>query len=278
MKCYYHETADVTGQCPSCSKFLCKTCLDEYGTGFCKDCTAKKYRKFCDDFKDKLKLKIKFQHEKIKLVKGVVKKAIIRMILHYLILFPFQLLAIAWVIITVATLLTKLQIKSELLATILLLIGILFMIIFPIYALVARIIAESGAQLHRELKEKERTERTIKDFGPEMQAIFTELRLVATSVSPFGRDQIYEEPGESNVWFARLKRNVIVRRFSLFTAPVIWKKIKEAKQKLIEDLAKLEKMEAPPFEKFVSIQRTLLVDEEHKPSIPNFNQITNTEE
>jgi len=272
MYCYYHEKANVSGQCPLCSKFLCKACLDEYGTGFCKECTTKKYRKFCEDFKEKLAVRMKSQREKVQLVEGVIKKIKVRAVIRLLFFSPFYFL---WILFFTVYILYNLVNENISFWTIPFWFVLeLALIILPVYIIIAGEVARGGAQLHRELKEKERTENITKDFSPEMRAIFTELRLVATSVSPFGRDQIYEEPGESDVWFFRLKRRFVVQNAGLFSAPIIWKKIKEAQQKLKDEYEQLKKVEVPSFGKFVSVQRTLLINEEYKPDLPEFKSVT----
>lgn len=275
MKCYYHESLNVMGQCPSCSKFLCKICLDEFGTNFCRDCTVKKYRKFCEEFKEKLQLSIQFQNEKIELIRGVTKEIILSCIIICLFKLPFHILFVLFIMLGLFYKIISWGITSPIFTFTIPIIGGFLAFVLPIYFLITNQIARCGARLHRELKEKERTEKKIKDFSPEIQALFIELRLVATSVSPFGRDQIYEEPGESNVLFARMKRNFAVL-FSSFSAPVIYRKIKETRKKLIEDLERLEKLKVPSFEKFVAVQRTLLADEEYKPVIPDFQQSTDS--
>lgn len=271
MKCYYHESSDVMGQCPSCSKFLCKTCLDEYGTNFCTDCTKKRYRQFCEEFKDKLNTKINWQKEKIQLAKSAWNMMMMRSVLFSIIGAPFMAIPMLMILFfPVSFLLYYPLIFFDVSEPIDISLYVVLILSLPlsIYLIVCSTIANSGAQLHRELKEKDRTEKKTIDFSPEIQAIFSELRLVATSVSPFGRDQIYEEPGESNVYFARLKRSLVLR-FSFITAPKIYKKIKETRQQLADELQKLQQVKPPSFEKFVSVQRTLLAEEKQKPIIPD---------
>jgi len=44
MKCYYHNNKNSVSQCSNCSKFLCKTCSDDFTYDwviFCKDCFNK---------------------------------------------------------------------------------------------------------------------------------------------------------------------------------------------------------------------------------------------
>lgn len=271
MKCYYHGSSEVTGQCPSCSKFLCKVCLDEYETNFCRDCTKKKYNLFCEEFETKLKMKIEWQKDKIQLAASAVKRIKFKAITKTIIYGPLSIIFFGlFGLLPLVFILNRIFPPGNFfiwVSNIIFFLALILLFTLPFYLIATSMIASGGAALHRELKERERTENKTIDFSPEMQAVFSGLRLIATSVSPFGRDQIYEEPGESDVFFTRLKRSIILKLHAI-SAPIIYKKIKAMQQQLVDDLEQLQQFTPPSFEKFVSVQSTLLAEQKQKPILP----------